>query len=584
MTGNRRNALLGSIDRLFRLGTASVLSDGQLLERFATRHDEAAEAAFAALVDRHGPMVLGVCRGVLNDPHDAQDAFQATFLVLVRKAGAVRRRESVASWLYGVASRVSAHARAASARRREVENDAAGRNLVSHDQGPDLTAREIWEEVGRLPDNLRSAVVLCYLEGLTHEQAADRLGWPVGTVRSRLSRARGRLRTRLTGRGLAPGAAVLPALSFKAVEIPTNLIETTAKAAMLLVARDAAEAGFVSASAVVMTEGVIRSMFIGKLKAAGMALIAAGTLASGAGVFAYQQETRATSAAPAAPQKAKPRAAREIVSKRFKALDDYLTQIQKLTLEARQHLWDGELEAAAATTRKIEDLSRKWNRLLTNQGTDVTRVEGAIEGAAVAESLPTRPGAANVAASGVATSEDTIPFVGEGGASTQPAEHSADHAPLGIESPASAAIAAGIPGEARSSVTVAETRPAPDIRPVPNAFPSGQPVAETRPEPEPRPVPSAFPSGQPDAAPRPQPFVSSTSSDRDPNTVGTRDSVTTYSRSASQEGAPDIEGPGNDPLPSPRSGAQSNRSSQSAISSSEDARPLEKPTTERPGR
>src|SRR5262249_47404833 len=117
MGDGRRRAVLGSIERLFRAGTASGLSDGQLLERFATRHDEAAEAAFAALVERHGPMVLRVCRRVLNDPHDAQDAFQATFLVLVRKPGEVRNRTSLASWLYGVALRVAAHTRAQTARR-----------------------------------------------------------------------------------------------------------------------------------------------------------------------------------------------------------------------------------------------------------------------------------------------------------------------------------------------------------------------------------------------------------------------------------------------------------------------------------
>src|SRR2546423_1461190 len=115
--GSKRG-VLGPIGRLFRTGTAAGLSDAQLLERFVRRHDEAAEAAFAALMERHGPMVLSVCRRILNDPHDAQDAFQATFLVLVRKAGMVRKRGSIADWLHGVALRVAAHAWASSARRR----------------------------------------------------------------------------------------------------------------------------------------------------------------------------------------------------------------------------------------------------------------------------------------------------------------------------------------------------------------------------------------------------------------------------------------------------------------------------------
>ena len=206
----RQRSVLAAIDRLFRAGTAAGLSDAQLMERFATRHGEAAEAAFAALMERHGPMVLRVCRRVLNDPHDAQDAFQATFLILVRRPGAVRQRASLAGWLYGVALRVAAHSRAASARRRVVEQ-AAGTRLASG-YVPDEGRHEVWEEVDRLPERYRLAVVLCYLEGLTHEQAAARLGWPVGTVRSRLARARERLRGRLVKRGLAPGGAVLAGL------------------------------------------------------------------------------------------------------------------------------------------------------------------------------------------------------------------------------------------------------------------------------------------------------------------------------------------------------------------------------------
>src|SRR4051812_8884536 len=184
---DRPETVLGTVDRLFRFGTASGLSDGQLLDRFASRHDEAAEAAFAALVERHGPMVLTVCRRALNDPHDAEDAFQATFLILMRKAGSAPSRESLAAWLYGVARRVSAHARAAAARRRVVERAAALRCGAVDPTPPDEPDRDLWDEVDRLPAAQRAAVVHCYLEGLTHEQAAQRLGWPVGTVRSRLA-------------------------------------------------------------------------------------------------------------------------------------------------------------------------------------------------------------------------------------------------------------------------------------------------------------------------------------------------------------------------------------------------------------
>src|SRR6478752_2849692 len=127
MRPGSKQRMFGAISRLFRTGTAAGLSDSELLERFLLRHDEAAEAAFAALVERHGPMVLAVCRRVLSDTHDAQDAFQATFLVLVHKASTIRKRGSIADWLHGVALRVAAHTRADSARRRAVERQVGTR-------------------------------------------------------------------------------------------------------------------------------------------------------------------------------------------------------------------------------------------------------------------------------------------------------------------------------------------------------------------------------------------------------------------------------------------------------------------------
>src|SRR5271165_3956425 len=126
-----KRTVLPPINRLFRTGTAVGFSDAQLLERFLQGHDEGAESAFNVLVERHGPMVLAVCGRVLNDPHDAQDAFQATFLILVQKAGAIRKRESVADWLHGVARRVSARARADLARRRSVERNVVTRTSIA---------------------------------------------------------------------------------------------------------------------------------------------------------------------------------------------------------------------------------------------------------------------------------------------------------------------------------------------------------------------------------------------------------------------------------------------------------------------
>src|SRR5215831_5192284 len=183
---------------LFGTGTLAGLTDGQLLERFATHPDEAGESAFAALLDRHGPMVLRVCGGLLRDLNDAEDAFQATFLVLAKKARSLRVRETIGPWLYGVASRVATRVLSDRARRRRHERAAAG--LAATAIGPtepDDLVPVLHEEIGRLPESFRAPIVLCYLQGLTHDQAAHRLGWPVGTVRSRLSRGRDRLRSRL---------------------------------------------------------------------------------------------------------------------------------------------------------------------------------------------------------------------------------------------------------------------------------------------------------------------------------------------------------------------------------------------------
>ncbi len=210
--------LLRDIHTLFDSGTASGLTDRQLLEQFTARRDAAAEAAFEVLVLRHGPRVLRVCRNSLTDPDDAQDAFQATFLILVKRCRAIRRLESVGSWLFGVATRVAARARVDAARRRAAERRGALRVVEavdSNDRGepeqPEF-GPALQEEVRRLPEKYRSVVLLCYWQGLTQEQAAAQLGCPLGTVRSRLARAKSLLRRRLTRRGLGSLAGVASAL------------------------------------------------------------------------------------------------------------------------------------------------------------------------------------------------------------------------------------------------------------------------------------------------------------------------------------------------------------------------------------
>src|SRR4051794_30206457 len=211
---------------------ATPVPDEQLLDLFVNRSDP---GAFRALVARHGPMVLRVCRSVLRDPHDAEDAFQATFLVLVRRAGSLWARDSLGPWLHQVAHRTASRARSVAARRRRHE--ARGAELMArstHEDGRDDLGGVVHEEVGRLPERYRAAVVLCLLEGLTPEQAARYLRCPVGTVQSRLARGREQLRGRLTRRGLTVPAGLLAvggARSGASAAVPAALANSTIRAA-----------------------------------------------------------------------------------------------------------------------------------------------------------------------------------------------------------------------------------------------------------------------------------------------------------------------------------------------------------------
>src|SRR5262249_43893602 len=256
----RSQAVSRHLQTLFNQGAIGALTDGELLERFmAHRGEEVAEAAFAALVERHAPMVLDVCRDVLGNVHDAEDASQATFLVLARKARSIRSGAALGSWLHGVALRVASKARVAAARRRVHERrggEMAARSVG--DRNPFRTWMDLHEELDRLPERLRSPIVLCYLEGLTHGQAAHRLGWPVGTVESRLARARERLRRRLAGRGemamTLSSAASFPVRGSAAV--PSGWIEATARAATRYAAGEAATA-VASAQVASLTRGML---------------------------------------------------------------------------------------------------------------------------------------------------------------------------------------------------------------------------------------------------------------------------------------------------------------------------------------
>jgi RNA polymerase sigma factor (sigma-70 family) len=299
MARARSSDLLSQVRTLFGAGVVAGLSDAQLLERFRDRTTEAAdatraaEAAFEALVARHGPMVLGVCRRALADPVEIEDAFQATFLVLVRRAGSVRVDDSLGRWLYGVARRVAAKARARSERSRcrSVRLEAEPPAPDPVDDRADLLAA-LDEEVSRLPEKYRAPVILCHLEGLTHAEAAARLRWPVGTVSGRLSRARGLLEDRLVRRGLVPTAGAL-AMALAGTEaraaLPEQLAAATARAAVRLSMGGGAQVGAASASALGLMNEVLRAAFVFKFKAAAavmLILALGGAAAAGIGVGA----------------------------------------------------------------------------------------------------------------------------------------------------------------------------------------------------------------------------------------------------------------------------------------------------------
>jgi RNA polymerase sigma factor (sigma-70 family) len=297
-------SFIHQLERLFRHGTAVGLSEGELLERFVAARDE---AAFAALMARHGPMVLGVCRRLLRDANDVDDAFQATFLVLVRKAGSLRRCDLLGNWLYGVAHRVATRSRCLAARRlARVPHGQDALDRLDQDGGEAVAVRDapsplesepspwLHEEIRRLPEKYRSLVLLCYFEGLTHEQAAARLGWPIGTVKGRLARARDSLRRRLTRRGidvsdsaLASHLALLDALT----AVPEPLKRATLAAARAVA--DAAGASLLTATAVslpvaTLVDGVSRAMITTHVKAVSLVLLVSGAATTGLVIAAAQ--------------------------------------------------------------------------------------------------------------------------------------------------------------------------------------------------------------------------------------------------------------------------------------------------------
>ncbi|OAI47268.1 hypothetical protein AYO44_09810 [Planctomycetaceae bacterium SCGC AG-212-F19] len=254
-------------------------SDRHLLARFAERRDQ---DAFTALVRRHGPMVLAVGRRLLGDGVDAEDVFQATFVVLARKAGAGGWEESIGSWLYEVAYRCACKVRAASARHRCASQVP---DMPSRESTPDVERRDLRaaldDELSRLPEKYRAPLVLCYLEGKSNEEAARLLGCPVGTVYGRLARARDLLRDRLARRCLMAPLAVVLAEDVAQAAVPPALFEATVQAAAL--------SGELTAPVAVLVEGVLHTMYVTKLKMAAVLLMVAGLIGTGVGVYHHQR-------------------------------------------------------------------------------------------------------------------------------------------------------------------------------------------------------------------------------------------------------------------------------------------------------
>jgi RNA polymerase sigma factor (sigma-70 family) len=275
MANRQRSNVLQHLRRAALLRDGAGLSDGQLLNGFVARRDA---ACFEALVRRHGPMVLGVCRRVLGNPHDAEDAFQATFLVLVRRAASVVPRELVGNWLYGVAYRTALEARRTAARRQARERQV--HDMPRPAAEPDPLWHELVplfdEELDRLPDRYRAAVVLCDLQGRTRKEAARQLGVPEGTVSGRLTTARRMLARRLSRRGVALSAGAIGAVlasGTASAAVPASLVASTVQTAA---------ATTVAAPVIALADRVVKGLFLARLKKlTATALLAVGLVAGG---------------------------------------------------------------------------------------------------------------------------------------------------------------------------------------------------------------------------------------------------------------------------------------------------------------
>lgn len=280
--------LLQNIRRVIDRDQVKTLTDEELVERFSSGKEQ---VAFEALVQRHGPLVLGVCRRILGNAEDVEDAFQAIFVVLAHKSASLHKRRSVGSWLYTIAYHVALKAKAANARRQAHERRAGTMSKVECLGEADWQELRMVldEELHRLPDRYRAPLVLCYFEGMTHEQAARELGWPVGSMAKRLGRGRELLRQRLELRKIAlPAGLLATGLAKHAIAaVPASLVQAAVKAG-LIVAVGKTTAGGISASVALLANEAMTAMFVTKLKIATVVLLSVTVLGTGVGWAAHR--------------------------------------------------------------------------------------------------------------------------------------------------------------------------------------------------------------------------------------------------------------------------------------------------------
>src|SRR5262245_50144480 len=311
MATGQLSGVIQHLRRAMLVRDGAGLTDQQLLEDYISRRDQ---APLAALVQRHGPMVWGVCRRVLTNYHDAEDAFQATFLVLVGRAASIASPELLANWLYGVAHQTAIKARATVAKRKTRERQ------VTEMPEPAGVEQNLWndlqplldQELSRLPDKYRGVIVLCDLEGKTRKEVAGQLGCAEGTVASRLARARNMLAKWLARHGVVlSGGALAGVLSqqLASAGVPYSVVSSTIKAASLFAAGQAA--GVISVTVAALTEGVMKAMLFSKLKTAFAIVLILGFVATGATILTCRSAAGQDDKKPAAEKPVEPAAKSE---------------------------------------------------------------------------------------------------------------------------------------------------------------------------------------------------------------------------------------------------------------------------------